>query len=346
VKSTAKVGTRMISLFVVALISVSTSVSASTSTTPSKSFKNCRDLKKFYPSGVALNKISIGSMIIKVRPRVYKANIRLDIDKDGIACENEAQQRVLSSTTTSTAPSAPAAPSGLAFTIKTPFDDTGTISWLDNSNNEDYFYISNIDPAKLGATPLSSLFGQRMSNSTSASVWKFVSGVTYCYWVMASNSFGNSAWAGPVCSNPALTTTSTSLYVPPTTQSVPPTTQYVPPTTRYVSPTTPYVPSYGGGSSSSANWLGCYFKGQKMWGSVYITPYSYLADFTVYQTSFSYLSDLKVYNTPYSYLASSCGVWYITPYSYLADFTIYLSPYSYLADFSIFSTSYSYLAGR
>ena len=315
----------MISLFVVALISVSTSVSASTSTTPSKSFKNCRDLKKFYPSGVALNQISIGSMIIKVRPRVYKANIRLDIDKDGIACENEAQQRVLSSTTTSTAPSAPAAPSGLAFTIKTPFDDTGTISWLDNSNNEDYFYISNIDPAKLGATPLSSLFGQRMSNSTSVSVWNFVSGVTYCYWVMASNSFGNSAWAGPVCSNPALTTTSTTQYVPPTTQ---------------------YVPSYGGGSTSSANWLGCYFKGQKMWGSVYITPYSYLADFTVYQTSFSYLSDLKVYNTRYSYLASSCGVWYVTPYSYLADFTIYLTPYSYLADFSIFSTSYSYLAGR
>ena len=330
-KSRVKVRTHVVSLFIVALVFVTTPVSASASTSPSRLFKNCSDLKKTYPSGVALNRISIGNMIVDIRPLVYKANIRLDIDKDGIACENEAQQRVLTSTTTSTAPSAPTAPSGLAFTIKTPFDDTGTISWLDNSNNEEYFYVSNIDPTKLGATPLSSLFGKRVSNSTSLSVWKFVSGVTYCYWVMASNSFGNSAWAGPVCSNPALTTTATT---------------YIPPATTYIPPATTYIPPYGGGSSSNSNWLGCYFKGQKMWGSVYISPYSYLADFKVYQTSYSYLSDLKVYNTPYSYLASSCGIWYITPYSYLADFTIYLTPYSYLADFSISTTSYSYLAGR
>jgi hypothetical protein len=271
-------------------------------------------------------------MAIEIRPLVYKANKRLDVDKDGIACENEAQQQVLSSTTTSTIPTAPAVPSGLAFTVKTPFDDTGTISWLDNSNNEEYFYISNIDPAKLGATPLASLFGKKAANSTSAGVWKFVSGVTYCYWVMASNSYGNSAWAGPVCSNPALTTTSTSLYVPPTT--------------AYVPPTTPFVPSYGGGSSSSANWLGCYFKGQKMWGSVYISPYSFAADFVVYQSPYSFSADLKVYISPYSFSASSCGNWYITPYSFAADFTVYLTPYSFAADFSIYTTPYSFSAGR
>ena len=235
-------------------------------------------------------------------------------------------------TTTSIMSVSPAAPTGLTFAIKTPFDDTGTISWVDNSNNEEFFYISNIDPATLGATPLASLFGKKASNSTSAGVYKFVSGVTYCYWVMSSNSFGNSAWAGPVCSNPALTSTAT--------------TANVPPTTAYVPPTTAYVPSYGGGGSSRTNWIGCYFKGQRMWGSVYITPYSWAADFAVYQSSYSWSADLKVYNTSYSWAATSCGNWYITPYSWAADFTVYLTPYSWNADFSIYSTAYSWGAGR
>ena len=322
-------------LLTISLISISTTAHAA----PSKSFRSCAELKKSYPNGVALNRVAIGAMVVDVRPVVYRANKRLDIDRDGIACEDEGQQRLSSTTTSSIASAAPAAPTGLSFSVKTPFDDTGTISWLDNSNNEENFYISNVDPAKLGATPLSALFGKQASNSTSAGVWKFVNGVTYCYWVMASNSFGNSAWAGPVCSNPALTTTSTSMYVPPTTT-------YVPPTTTYVPPTSPFIPSYGGGSGSSANWLGCYFKGQKMWGSIYITSYSSLADFRVYQTSYSSLADLRVYNTSYSSLASSCGIWYITSYASLADFTIYLTSYSSLADFSIYTTSYSSLAGR
>ncbi len=243
------------------------------------------------------------------------------------------------STTTSTLSGAPAAPSGLTFSIKTPFDDTGTISWVDNSNNEEFFYVSNIDPATLGATPLSSLFAKKPSNSTSLGVWKFVNGVTYCYWVMASNSFGNSAWAGPVCSNPALTSTTTTAYVPPTTA-------YVPPTTAYVPPTTATVPSFGGGGRSSANWLGCYFKGQKMWGSVYITTSPWAADFVVYQSSSSWGSDLRVYTTSSSWAASSCGIWYITSSSWAADFTIYLTSSSWSADFSIYSTSSSWTAGR
>jgi hypothetical protein len=345
-KSVAKFRAWAILLLVVGLISVASSASASTSATPSRSFKSCVDLKKTYPSGVALNRISIGKMIIDIRPQVYKANKQLDIDKDGIACENEAQQQVLSSTTTSTTPTAPAAPTGLAFTVKTPFDDTGTISWLDNSNNEEYFYISNIDPAKLGATPLTSLFGKKASNSTSAGVWKFVSGVTYCYWVMASNSFGNSAWVGPVCSNPALTSTTTTAYVPPVTAYVPPVTAYVPPVTAYVPPTVPYVPSFGGGSSSSSNWLGCYFKGQRMWGNVYISSSSWNADFSVYITSSSWNADLKVYQPTSSWSATSCGLWYITTSSWNADFTVYLTSSSWNADFSINLTSSSWNAGR
>ena len=250
-------------------------------------------------------------------------------------------------TTTSPAPAvapiglAPVAPSKLMFSVKTPFDDTGRISWTDNSLNEEYFYVSNVDPAKSDSTPLSSLFFRAAANATSVGVWKFESGVTYCYWVMSSNSFGNSPWVGPVCSNPSERTT-TTVYVPPTTVYVPPTTVYVPPTTTYVPP----VGGGGGGGGSSANWLGCYFKGTKMWGSVYISSSSWAADFVVYQSSSSWSSDLKVYTTTSSWAATSCGIWYITSSSWAADFTIYLTSSSWNADFSIYSTGSSWSAGR
>ncbi len=208
-RRTSKLKFCFVLLLTFSLISISTTANAA----PSKSFRSCAELKKTYPNGVALNRVAIGAMVVDVRPVVYRANKRLDIDRDGIACENEGQQRLSSTTTSSIASAAPAAPTGLSFSVKTPFDDTGTISWLDNSNNEESFYISNVDPAKLGATPLSALFGKQASNSTSAGVRKFVSGVTYCYWVMASNSYGNSAWAGPVCSNPALTSVTTTVPV-------------------------------------------------------------------------------------------------------------------------------------
>jgi hypothetical protein len=113
--------------------------------------------------------------------------------------------------------------------------------------------------------------------------------------------------------------------------------------------TTLYDSSFGSSSSgigsSSSGLSGCSFKGIPLYGSVYFTTSSYLADFSVYVSSSSYLSDLDVYITSSSYLANSCGIWYPTSSSYLADFTVYLATSSYLADFSIYRTSSSYLAG-
>ena len=102
-------------------------------------------------------------------------------------------------TTTTTIPSAPAAPTGLTYIVNSPFDGKGTISWTDNSNNEESFYVSNIDPAKLVSTPLTSIWFKGSANSKSLSVSGLTQYQRNCYWVMASNSAGNSAWTGPSC---------------------------------------------------------------------------------------------------------------------------------------------------
>ena len=237
----------------------------------------------------------------------------------------------VSSTTTITIPTAPITPTLVGVTMKSPFDGTGTLTWI-RTGNEDNFYISNIDPTKLVGLPLTSIWYKASKGQISVTITGFQNGYTYCYWGMASNAIGNSAWSGPVCTLAGTATTTT--------------TAYVPPTTAYVPPTTAYVPGYIGGGGSSTNWLGCYFKGQKMWGSVYITASSWAADFIVYQTSSSWSSDLKVYTTPSSWAANSCGIWYITSSSWAADFTIYLTSSSWNADFTIYSTSSSWSAGR
>lgn len=103
----------------------------------------------------------------------------------------------------------------------------------------------------------------------------------------------------------------------------------------------------GGGSSGVAGskLSGCYYKGKKLYGSVYVTPNAYSADFSVYQASASYSADLNVYKASAAYAASSCGNWYFTNNAYLADFTVYFTSASYSADFSIYYTSASYSAG-
>ena len=106
--------------------------------------------------------------------------------------------------------------------------------------------------------------------------------------------------------------------------------------------------SGSGSSSPSGNgskFANCSYKGKKLYGSVYITPYSSFADFSVYVTPYQSFSDLSVYKTSYQSFASSCGVWYITPYQSFADLTIYITPYSSFADLSIYYTSYQSFAG-
>ena len=56
-----------------------------------KTFKNCTELNKKYPGGVALpgavNKGGKTKLIPKYNKKLYKANKKSDRDKDGIACE-------------------------------------------------------------------------------------------------------------------------------------------------------------------------------------------------------------------------------------------------------------------
>lgn len=56
-----------------------------------KTFKNCTELNKVYPGGVALpgavNKGGATKLTPKYNNKLYTANKKSDRDKDGIACE-------------------------------------------------------------------------------------------------------------------------------------------------------------------------------------------------------------------------------------------------------------------
>jgi hypothetical protein len=207
-------------------------VSSSASAASSDKFKDCTKLLEKYFWGVGLNRVAVadGYKIIEIRPKVYMANKRLDVDKDGVACEDESVQyrpavtttTTSSTTTTTTLPIAPNAPTLVAITMKTPFDGTGVLTWTDNSNNEDNFYISSTDPVKLAGLPLTSIWYKASKNQTTVTPNGMLNGYNYCFWGMASNAFGNSPWSGPVCSVAGTATTTTTAYVPPTTASTVP----------------------------------------------------------------------------------------------------------------------------
>ena len=50
-------------------------------------YKNCIELRKAYPRGVAKDAKSAQSSGATVNAKVYNANKKSDRDKDGIACE-------------------------------------------------------------------------------------------------------------------------------------------------------------------------------------------------------------------------------------------------------------------
>lgn len=52
-----------------------------------KKFKNCTELRKKYPNGVAKSVKAAGTTGAKVSASIYKANKSSDRDGDGIACE-------------------------------------------------------------------------------------------------------------------------------------------------------------------------------------------------------------------------------------------------------------------
>ena len=54
---------------------------------PAKKFKNCTELRKVYPYGVAKDAKSATGTQAKVNAKDYADNKGSDRDKDGIACE-------------------------------------------------------------------------------------------------------------------------------------------------------------------------------------------------------------------------------------------------------------------
>ena len=77
-------------LFIAALI-LGFSLSSTSANAAAKVFKNCTELNKAYPGGVALpGAVNTGGMT-KLTPKfdkkLYEANKKSDRDKDGISCE-------------------------------------------------------------------------------------------------------------------------------------------------------------------------------------------------------------------------------------------------------------------
>jgi len=54
---------------------------------PSKLFKNCTELRKSYPKGVAKTRAAAQQSGAKYNPTIYKENKSKDRDNDGAACE-------------------------------------------------------------------------------------------------------------------------------------------------------------------------------------------------------------------------------------------------------------------
>ena len=63
----------------------------SSATAAAKVFKNCTELNKVHPGGVALSGAVNAGGVTKLTPKynkkLYEANKKSDRDKDGIACE-------------------------------------------------------------------------------------------------------------------------------------------------------------------------------------------------------------------------------------------------------------------
>jgi hypothetical protein len=79
---------RIISVLLVIIVAVAPSIQANAA---AKKFKNCTELNKVYPGGVALPGAVNAGGATKKEPKydkaLYTANKSSDRDKDGIACE-------------------------------------------------------------------------------------------------------------------------------------------------------------------------------------------------------------------------------------------------------------------
>ena len=76
-----------VAIIVAVLGGFAPAVSAAGTTPPPKKYKNCTELRKIYPKGVARDKKAAGSTGSTVDAKTYKLNAGSDRDRDGIACE-------------------------------------------------------------------------------------------------------------------------------------------------------------------------------------------------------------------------------------------------------------------
>lgn len=77
--------------YLLVLILATSLISSSSANAAPKVFKNCTELNKVYPGGVALPGAVNAGGATKLTPKydkgLYQANQKSDRDKDGIACE-------------------------------------------------------------------------------------------------------------------------------------------------------------------------------------------------------------------------------------------------------------------
>jgi hypothetical protein len=327
-----------------------------------QTFKNCAAVKAKYPNGVAINFGAIGTSGAEVNRADYLRNQRLDRDNDGLICENEWAQSIggtttsTASTTTSTASTTTSTASTTTSTASTTTTSTiGTIpagDWANlNFRSTDRLLFGRgyrlfICASGSGATSLSVQIGSEWIVKAVSVVRQEPALCSDPAFPYAHSYFWNVDVKGPNAETAVLTRLNNFTITMENIRVIVLSETAL--TTTTTTTTTTIAPSIGGsgGISRSRSWLGCYLNGKKMWGRVYVSQYSWAADFKVYVSPFSWSADLKVYNTPYSWGATSCGLWYLTPYSWDADFTVYFTTYSWDANLSIYVTPYSWAAGR
>jgi hypothetical protein len=76
-----------VALAIIILAGFAPVASASGKLPPPKRYKNCTELRKVYPRGVARDVAAAGASGATVDAKTYKLNSGSDRDKDGIACE-------------------------------------------------------------------------------------------------------------------------------------------------------------------------------------------------------------------------------------------------------------------
>lgn len=77
----------------IAVIILGISISGNSANAATKIFKNCAELNKIYPGGVALPGALNSGSETKLQPKydkaLYTANKKSDCDKNGITCEDK-----------------------------------------------------------------------------------------------------------------------------------------------------------------------------------------------------------------------------------------------------------------